>query len=471
MSKKWNLQDIRPLTATANTRQQIVSRTSSQPNSNVSGSQTTDRKTMTGIKIPNSKLDNDIPVGGYNDLANITMTPKDKKGRRLILWAIGVFCISIISAFSIGALTSGAEITIYPKVRSMNINTEFIAYKEKRPNELSYEILTLEATGERQVTATGQEEVSIQVVGEIDIYKTTPGTERLIKNTRFSTADGKIFRLQESVVINGAVKAGDGTLQPGITRAEVFADEAGETYNIPAQTHLTVPAFKEKNLTELYVSIFAKNPNNFTGGYKGPKFIINEDELATAKKSLQLELENTLKARVTSEKPANYNIFDQSISVTYNSLPAVQSGDSLVTIKEQATLQVPLFNTQDFASFVASEIIADYQTTEKVRLDNVNEITFSYKIASTTDQNIANFDQLNFRIVGQPVIVWEYDEEALKTALVGKNKSALPVALGQYSQDSRSTLKIRPFWKKSFPDNINKIKILEVLEQPSGENH
>jgi hypothetical protein len=377
-----------------------------------------------------------------------------------------VFFVSIVSAYSIGTLTGGAEITIYPKVRSMNVNAEFTAYKEKRPGELSYEILTLEATGERQVQATGQEEVSIQTVGEIEIFKTTPGAERLIKNTRFETTDGKIFRIQESIVIPGAVTDSTGTLRPGSIRAEVFADQAGEEYNIPANTRLTVPGFRESNLTELYNAVYATNPENFTGGFDGPRFIINEAELATAKQALQLELRDTLRARINAERPANYTVFDDSIAITYTSLPPVQYGDTLVTVKEQAVLQIPLFNQEDFASFIAKETIVGYDESEEVRIDNLSDISFAYSSATTSSATLANLEELTFKIVGQPVIVWTFDEAALKDSLVGKEKTALPLALGQYSQESRSTLKIRPFWKTKFPDDKEKITITEVLEIP-----
>lgn len=460
MSKKWNLQDIQPIER-ASSRRTSTERPTPRPTN-----APREVRSPAPTRPRSSHHDADKEENSFDALPTVNspqIAKHNRKAKRYMLVSLVIFLISLIGAYSIGNLTGGAEITIYPKVRSMNVNAEFTAYKENRAGELSYEILTVEATGERQVTATGQEEVSVQTVGNINIYKTTPGNERLIKNTRFATTDGKVFRIQESVVVPGATKGSDGNLTPGMVQAEVFADQAGEEYNIPAKTRLSVPGFQESNLTELYNSVYAENPSTFSGGFEGARFIIDEAELTTAKASLQNELRESLNAKVSSERPADYTIFPDSTSITYTSLQPTQQEGSLVTIKEQATMRVPLFNNEDLAAFIAKEIIVGYEEGENVRVDNINDIVFSYSDPTTKDADIASLESISFKIIGQPVIVWTYEENALKEALVGKEKTALPLALSQYSQESRSSVKIRPFWKSTFPEEVEKISITEVL--------
>lgn len=460
MSKKWNLQDIRP----------IERNTSARPETRRQAPTALVQRTRVRRATPEMRR-TELPAEIENDhesefeaLPNIEITNKQRKGKQYVLIASVIFFASLAGAFGIGDLTGGAKITIYPKVRSMNVNSEFTAYKERQEGELSYEILTLEATGERQLTATGQEKVSIQTEGELTIYKTTHGTERLIKNTRFESPDGKIFRIQESVVIPGATTNSEGKVVPGSVKAQVFADQAGAEYNLQANTRLTVPGFKESNLTELFNSVYATNASAFTGGFDGPRFIMKEEELANAQSSLRQELLATLQAKVASERPANYTTFEDSTTITYTSLESTQQADSMVTIKEQATLRIPIFANGDFASFIAKETIIGYETDEQVRIDNVKDLNFEYIDPTTKETNIANLDSIHFKIIGQPVVVWTFDENKLKKDLVGKEKTALPLALGKYSQESRSTVKIRPFWKSSFPESVDKIAITEVLE-------
>jgi hypothetical protein len=386
----------------------------------------------------------------------------NKRSHRLWIIGVGVFAVITAGGILISHLTGGATLTVHPKEREINVNAEFTAYKEQRVGELSYEIMTLDATSERQVEANGQEEVKVQATGEIEITKTTPGAERLIKNTRFATLDGLVFRIEESVVVPGAVTGTDGKTVPGSIRAKVFADEAGEKYNLKPGTKLVVPGFKEGNYMDLFNAISATNPAEFTNGFSGPKFIINDEQLATARQSLQTELRNTLLERSTKERPAGVTSFPGAIAITYTELPAVQYGDNLVTIREQATLQMPLFSSKDFASFIAGETIVGYDGAP-VRIVSTDTLTFAYTSPTTSQSVLANMDSLNFKITGTPHIVWTYDEGKLKLDLLGKEKTAIPQVLGAYRGIERSEVEIRPVWKRAMPDNQDDIEIIEVL--------
>ena len=448
MTQKWNLQDIRPI-------EPRTSRRSVETINNLSPKQ----RNLKNASADQGNSDLEI-------LGNVAIIDGAKKSRWQLLIAIFIFITVVGIGFGISFLTSGAEITLYPKVRDINVNAEFTAYNSKKDDALSYEIMTLDATGERQVTATGQEQVKTQATGEIEIIKSTPGTERLIKNTRFESSNGLIFRIQESVIVPGALKNKNGETVPGTTRAQVFADVAGENYNLPAKNNFTIPGFKEGGNTELYNAIKATNPTAFSGGFDGPRFIIAENELSTAKQSLQMELRDTLIAKIASEKPANFTTFSDAIAITYTDLPSVKSGDTLVTIREQATLQIPLFKNEEFASFIAKETITGYDVKEPVRINNLDELTFAYSSASTSQVNLANLESLTFKITGVPRIVWTIDQEKMKVDLLGMEKTAFTGILGKYTGITKGEVKVRPVWKRSFPDKLGQIKIVEVLSTP-----
>ncbi len=469
MTQKWNLQDIRP----AQPRQQRkpIESDTARPNMNEGrlvrpkNEPRDDEPHFNHAAHHAPTLNRDYEtIGGEeeDDDGIIPVVNGTKRNRNNLYIGITLAVLVLIGGLGISALTGGAEITIYPKVRELNVNAEFTAYSEKRPGELSYEILTLEDTKESQVKATGKETVTKQATGEIEISKSTPGTERLIKNTRFATADGLIFRIQESVVVPGAVKGTDGVNKPGVIRAQVFADVAGDKHNLPAGTALLVPGFKEGGYTDLYNAISAKNTAAFSDGFDGPRFIINDTELSTARQALQLELRNALLAKIKAEAPADFTNFESAIAITYNQLPPTQYGDDLVTIKEQAILQIPLFQKDEFAEFIAKETIVGYEN-EPVRIDNLQNLTFSYTNATTSQSNIANEQQLIFKIAGVPKIVWTFDGEKMKTELLGKEKTAFNVVLGNYTGIERGEVEVRPFWKQSFPTKLADIEIHEEL--------
>ena len=203
MTKKWNLQDIRP----AQPRRPKPSNTPT-----------------TDMRSDSYKSE----LGSDEELPSIVIEDGNKKSRNRLILSVLLFIAIVGIAIGLSAFLSKTELVIYPEFRQPNISAEFIAYPDKRSGSLSYEIMTLETTGESQVKASGQIQVEEQTIGIIEILKTTSGAERLIKNTRFRSPEGLIFRIQESVVVPGAVKDSSGATIPGTIQAEVFAEEAGE---------------------------------------------------------------------------------------------------------------------------------------------------------------------------------------------------------------------------------------------------
>ena len=446
MSQKWNLQDIRP--AQPRKRRPINQVTKPQEEPDAAA----DERPIRSEKYTKEEV------------PNIVIEDGNKKGFNRLIISIVLFVVIVGGAVGLSAILGKTELTVYPEFREPNVSAEFTAYPERRDGELSYEILTLEATKESQVAASGQIEVQEQATGMIEIIKTTPGSERLIKNTRFRSPDGLVFRIQESVVVPGAVTT-DGGVSPGTIQAEVFADEVGEEYNVPANTEFDIPGFQEGGFTALYDAIKARSTSDFTGGFSGPQFQIDDSELSTARQALQIDLRDNLLARIENEKPANFVAFEGAVTVTYNQLPAVEYGQDLVTIREQAVMQIPLFQINDLGSFLAQETVATYEGGS-VRVDDPSQLTFSYTSATTSSSVIANEPSLNFKLTGKPLLVWEYDAESLKRDLVGLPKTAINNAVLAYPGIDGAKVHITPFWQRTFPEDTEEIEIIEELKKP-----
>ena len=294
MNQKWNLQDIRP----AEPRKRRSLQDGPPPSAT----------TPIGEPVRSE------PQMEREQIPSIIIEDGTKKGNKRVLFSVVLFVVVVGGALLLSALLGKTVLTVFPQHREPNINSEFTAYPDKRQDALTYEVMTLDATSESQVKASGQVDVETQATGKIEIIKTTPGTERVIKNTRFRAPDGKIFRIKESVVIPGSVNNVPGTIQ-----AEVFADQAGEEYNLPIGTRFNVPGFEESGLGDLYNAIYAENKSAFIGGFKGPQFQIDETELGTARQALQVKLRDDLLARVEQEKPNGFLTFQGlSLSPTIN---------------------------------------------------------------------------------------------------------------------------------------------------------
>lgn len=435
MTQKWNLQDIRPATPRK-------------------------RRTPQEGAVEVAPRPQQMPREDAEEEMSIRIVDGNKKKSKSLLYAIAVFVLIVGGGLLASALMGGAEVTVYPRHREPNVNATFTALRTPQPEELAYEIMTLEAEGERQVTASGQEQVTSQAEGTIFIYNEQQSDSvRLVTNTRFESPEGLIYKLKDPAIIPGYTTDASGKKVPGVTTAEVYADEVGETYNI-GPSKFTIPGFKDE---PEYTTIYAESTSGFTGGFDGMKFIIDPAELEVAQQALRTELRNSLLTRIDAEKPAGFVLFKDAVTFTYESLPSVEYGDNLATIKEKVLLRIPLFKEDEFAAYIAKATIPGHEG-EPVRINGYESFAFAYTNATTSSSDIGSATSLEFNLTGKPQIIWKYDAEKLKADLINANKTALTSVLGAYPAIEKANAVIRPFWKTKFPTKIDEIKIIEVIE-------
>ncbi len=437
MTQKWNLQDIKP---SESRKSRVISEVDTTKEV-VYENQSVERPTT-----------RQVDTNGF--------TGYDKKRKRRIYRSALLIALLLVGAVVIyGWLTGGVKLTVQPHSYNPTVNAVIEAKRAPQAGELAYEVMTLEATGERQVEASGQEEVVKQAEGTILVYNAfSPDPIRLITNTRFQTEDGLVFKIKDPAIVPGYTTR-DGEVVPGVVRAGVFADQPGDAYNI-GPSRFSIPGFLG---TPEYEKIYGESVESMSGGFEGPQFIIAESELASAQQSLRTELRETLSSRVESERPAGFIVFDEATTFTYESLPATESGNNMATIKEKVILRIPIFGEADFAAFIAESTVADYNQ-EPVRVEDSSALTFAYEDPSTVSANISSVDNISFRLTGNPRIIRTYDAEALKQDLLGQSRSSLPQVLGQYPAISKADAVIRPVWKTSFPDTADKIEIIEIFD-------
>jgi hypothetical protein len=437
MAQKWNLQDIRPAGPKPQPPRSVGVR--QRPQQDIAPREP---------EIPPRTPDYDP------DLSTIEIIDGNSAKRKRVIVSSLIAVVVIGAGIAMNMMLGGATLTIEPKTREVAVQSSVIAKIDPQINELGYELLTLEATGERQVKAAGKETVSEQATGKIFIYNTGTVSQRLIKNTRFETKDGLIFRIQESVEVPAARGS-----TPGSIAADVFADGPGEQYNIPPQ-RFTVPGLEG---SEQFDRIYGESQAAFTGGFSGEKYIIDEVELSTAKQGLHLELRNTLLNRLKNERPAGFVLFDDAVTVSFESLETTEYGDSLATIKERARLQVPLFKEENFASFIAAQGVPEFDGSD-VAITDPYALSFKYESPTTTVSDISSLTELNFMLSGSARVVWEFNEDDLKESLLGRPKNEAAAIFAQFPAIRSAQAEIRPFWASSFPDNPNDIDAVLILE-------
>jgi hypothetical protein len=453
MPQKWNLQDIRP----ARPEKAAAPQQNSAGERRMSQDIAPRRPPVSAARPPEPRVFDE-------DLGSIDIVDGKRTKRNRTIIAVVLAVIILVSALGVNILMGGAEITVYPKFKDVSVQATFSGMRTPAAGELGYELLTLEATGERQVKASGSEQVKEQALGSIFIYNTDTKVQRLIKNTRFENPDGLIFRIKESVEVPAATKDAKGAVVPGVITAEVFADGPGEQYNT-GPSRFTVPGLKD---TPQFSIVYGESTVAMSGGFDGERYMIDEDELETKKQELHLELRNGLLERMRTERPAGFILFENAVTFTFVTEPATSYGDSLATIKEKAYLHVPIFKEAEFAAYLAESTIPGYED-EEVRVTEPEKLSFSYTGATTTQSDISAFTSLEFMLKGTTRIVWQFDGNGLRDDLLGLAKQALPAVLSGYPSIDRAEAVIRPFWTQNFPDNAKEIMVKTILDTKGEE--
>lgn len=464
MAQKWNLQDIvpperSPRRASASSRG--TPRTSSLQ-----------RPAMRAVSTPpvyeeptsfhTTSQQTPPPPSHYEPIdpgiARIEITDGRLSRLRRYIFG-GVFLVTLgLIGFTTTILLTGAEVSITPKIHKTTVQATYTAKNKPTVGELGYEILTLEESAEKQVAAKGEEQVSLKATGKLRVsngFSNTP--QRFVKNTRFASPSGLIYRAVDEVVIPGYKKDTNGTIIPGTVIISVLAEGAGESYNL-ASGRLTVPGLKG---SEQFDKIYAEvEKEGITGGFEGKKMVVDETELATKKQQMQTELRDKLLARIETERPNGFVLYKDAITFSFDSLPPSGNTENIATLKERAMLHVPLFNEIAFASFLAKETVPSYKG-EAVRLENPQTLSFKYEQPPLED--ISTKDSLTFTLSGSAMIIWGFDAEKLKKDLASKSESDLLTVLKSYPSIDKAQAVIRPVWKNSFPSNLEEIRITEVL--------
>ncbi len=381
-----------------------------------------------------------------------------RKAPRWGLWVISGVAVLAVLIFGLSFLFSGAKVIVTPKQRTVPIAAEFQASRTPSLTELGYEVMTIEREGSREVSASGEEYVEEKASGTIIVYNNfNSSDQRLIKNTRFESPDGKIYRINESIVVPGQRTEGNTTV-PGSIEAVVYADEVGEEYNI-GLTDFTIPGFEGSPRFE---GFYARSKTAMTGGFVGEKKIVQEADEVRAREEIQRDIREQISQEALAQKPEGFELFENGTFIVFTSLPNQEKGNDAV-IREKATLYGVLFKQEAFAAFLAENTVAGYNDGDSVRITNPQDLNFT--ILNKSEQEPWNDNAFQFEIDGTAHIVWEFDSQQLKNDLIGKSKDAFTTVLTGYPSIEEAQIILRPFWRQTFPEEIEDIKVTTIIDK------
>lgn len=362
-------------------------------------------------------------------------------GTALIALIVLAGCAGVLYAFS------GAKVVVTPVRSPATVSTDLVAYADT--GDLTFKQISVEKVATADVKSEGTKEVTDSAKGTITIHNEQTKPQALIKNTRFETPEGLIFRIHDSVTVPA-----NGDLD-----VQVYADEAGEKYNI-GPTKFTVPGLKG---SATYTLVTATSKSPMAGGFVGTRASVGEATREEHYSNMQAELTTALQKQLAEEVPEGYVLISGTSFPTYEPAPDAAKDSSTVTLAEKGTITAVVFPEEALARAIAFKSIGTYDGSA-VGFDSVAGLT-----VRPSENGVApGATEFAFSISGNTNIVWSIDTEKIAGAVAGKSRDSAEIALKSFLEVDKATLVLRPFWTSTFPVDPAKITVSVAGEEPAS---
>lgn len=370
---------------------------------------------------------------------------------RVVLWVAVAACV-IVLAFVFSWTLSGATVRVIPKSAAVVLERQDLFEAVRgggSEGELSFEAFEQTKTGEEVIPARTEKQAAERASGTIVVYNNySEAPQRLIKNTRFESPQGRIYRIDRSLVVPGR-KDQKGKIIPGSAEAVVFADSPGASYN-SSLTDFTIPGFKSDPAR--YSAFYARSKTPIEGGFEGVRRIPDEAAEKAARENVRQKVAAELSGRAKQSVLPELIFFDGAYRVNAEPLPNEERGDAEVAVREKITLTAFFFSRAELAAAVAKKALTGYDG-RPVSISSFEPFSLGFA-ADQPDEN-----RLAFTLSGNAQIVYGFDEAGLAEALRGKPKGEVAAVLASFPTIEKVEVKMRPFWRRSFPGKVEKLKI------------
>ncbi len=366
--------------------------------------------------------------------------------------------------FLTALLISAASVSIYFLILRVNIEiwpetvpVEYSGIVTIRSDQYHHDvesstvpgkIFTLKLEESRSFPATGKEKDDKRAEGILRVYNDySESPQTLIAETRFVSADGKLFRSIESVTVPG--RSGS---TPGSIDIKVRAAEAGEGYNIEKTSKFSIPGLQG---TPMYMNIYAENPNPITGGSIGESMVITASDIELAKETLFNSVSESAKEQLRTANP-EYLFEDEMTKVNLvTEFVGPEEGEKFDSFDYSVEVEVKSFGFKEseLKDFIKETLLFGFEDGMEIWDDS---LSISYE----SDSQIIAEGVVAVEISASALAYPPIREDLIKSEIAKKKMDEVNRLLGDYQKIERFKIEPRPSWLKKMPgsDKIN-IKI------------
>jgi len=397
------------------------------------------------------KPQSDFEASQFNDTYDYAKPRKSYKWRRPFLFVL----LILVLAWWVLELFEGTRVMVTPYIENPIINLDVYASRTASDDDLGFSVIAVTERQEIQVIANGVDRVEEKASGTIRIfneYSSQP--QRLVEETRFESVDGKIFKLGKG---QGIVVPGRNGDTPGSVDAVVYAENAGESYNIE-MTDFTIPGFKELGLDQKYRDMYALSVNPFSGGKIADEPIITEQQKLEYQSLLERGLETRLQEKLEREKTDKFLVAENSYFLEVNESEYSKGDGNEGTLTQEATIYALIINKEDLETYLTHNVIeleegneAFVPSFDKIKIDYVGETPINYETIKKASLAITSDIGVSF--------IWKVPEEELAQALSSVNKRDVSTIFDRFQSIEVADVRIRPFWRNRVSEDYDNISI------------
>lgn len=378
------------------------------------------------------------------------------EGRSSRRW---VGALALLAAVAVG----GALVTTYFLARAhVAVNLKLSPYEAEVPVTASKAVASLDASknvipgelfkDERNVTqlfpASGEANVSQKASGRITIYNSySSENQALVATTRFETPDGKIFRLDEQVVVPGA-EVKDGKIIPSSIKVSVSADKAGEDYNVGPVAKLTIPGFKGSPKFQAFYGVLEEGAKD---GFIGLRKVPTEADIEAAKEKTAEILRSSLQSNLLSRRPKDFRVLDDTANLTIAKLVVNRNTDANgnFSVFGEARYQAMGFREDDLKTMFLIQ-------ASKERPGAVfHEVKFDYKGATVSYEK----GEMRFTVKAEGALTAAFDPDSFTASLASRPVGEAREEILKLPGLSDAKVDVWPFWLRSMPRDPERIKV------------
>jgi len=362
----------------------------------------------------------------------------------------------LVSALVLYFVLPKAEIIIVPKAESAVQEAVLTADKaitkiDASQNRIPAQYISVEKKETKEFVSTGERQVNEKASGKITVFNEySSSSQTLVERTRFVSEDGKVFRTTETITVPGA-KIQEGKIVASSIEVEVAADEAGSGYNI-GSSRFTIPGFSG---TPKYNAFYGRSTEAMSGGASGLRKVVTQEDFDKAKSELWETLKPNLEKEFNAQIPEGLKMLEASFSETIanaESSVAVGAPADIFSLTLKGVAKAVLFDENDVLEATKQKISGQLAEDRELVSDG-NSLAYQNVKADFSKGTVSFGVKFNGRIV------WKIKTGDLAEEIAGKGQEEIKEIFNQHSEIGQARIVFWPFWVKSVPASLDKIKI------------